>query len=83
MMKEKIQRRIAELKEEFESGQKVLAELDEKRERLKEQMLRIAGAIQVLTELEQYSRGRDRTRCHPLQLYIFAQERCQNGRCHP
>jgi archaellum component FlaC len=53
MMKEKIQRRIAELKEEFESGQKVLAELDEKRERLKEQMLRIAGAIQVLTELEQ------------------------------
>lgn len=51
-MKELIARRLAELKEEFEAGQKMLAELDEKRERLKESMLRIAGAVQVLEELE-------------------------------
>lgn len=51
-MKELIARRLAELKEEFEAGQKMLGELDEKRERLKESMLRIAGAVQVLEELE-------------------------------
>ncbi len=50
-MKELIVKRLAELKEEFEAGQKMLAELDEKRERLKESMLRIAGAVQVLEEL--------------------------------
>ncbi len=51
-MKEQIDKRLAELKEEFEAGQKMLAELDEKRERLKESMLRIAGAVQVLEELQ-------------------------------
>ncbi len=51
-MKELIARRLAELREEFETGQKMIVELDEKRERLKESMLRIAGAVQVLEELE-------------------------------
>ncbi len=51
-MKERIARRLSELREEFEAGQKMLAELDEKRERLKESMLRIAGAVQVLEELD-------------------------------
>lgn len=51
-MKERIARRLAELREEFEAGQKMLAELGEKRERLKESMLRIAGAVQVLEELD-------------------------------
>jgi prefoldin subunit 5 len=50
-MKEKIEARLAELRAEFEEGQRMLAELEEKRERLRESMLRIAGAIQVLEEM--------------------------------
>lgn len=50
-MKEKIEARLAELREEFETGQRMLAELEEKRERLRESLLRIAGAIQVLEEM--------------------------------
>lgn len=50
-MKEKIEARLAELHTEFETGQRMLAELEEKREKLRESMLRIAGAIQVLEEV--------------------------------
>ncbi len=50
-MKEKIETRLAELRTEFETGQRMLAELEEKRKKLRESMLRIAGAIQVLEEV--------------------------------
>lgn len=50
-MKEAIEARLAELRAEFETGQRMLAELEEKREKLRESMLRIAGAIQVLEEV--------------------------------
>ncbi|HBL31062.1 MAG TPA: hypothetical protein DD490_29895 [Acidobacteria bacterium] len=50
-MKERIETRLAELREEFATGQRMLADLDEKREKLRESMLRIAGAIQVLEEM--------------------------------
>lgn len=50
-MKKKIEARLAELREEFATGQHMLAELDEKRDKLRESMLRIAGAIQVLEEM--------------------------------
>lgn len=50
-MKEKIEARLAELRAEFEAGQRMLAELEQERERLRESMLRIAGAIQVLEEM--------------------------------
>jgi len=50
-MKEKIEARLAELRTEFETGQRMLAELEEKWEKLRESMLRIAGAIQVLEEI--------------------------------
>lgn len=49
-MNEKFTKRLEELKTEFESGQKMLAELDAKRENLRETLLRISGAIQVLDE---------------------------------
>ncbi len=52
-MQEKIEARLAELRAEFESGQKMLAELDEKRDRLRESLLRISGAIQVLEEMRE------------------------------
>ncbi len=50
-MKERIEARLAELRAEFAAGQTMLAELEEKRERLRESLLRIAGAIQVLEEM--------------------------------
>lgn len=49
-MKEQLSKRLEELKEEFESGQKVMSELEIKQKNLKETMLRISGAIQVLEE---------------------------------
>ena len=49
-MKERLEQRLATLKTEFETGQRMLAELDAKQANLKESMLRISGAIQVLEE---------------------------------
>lgn len=50
-MKEQWELRLEELKEEFDSGQKMLADLEERVEELKRSLLRIEGAIQVLEEL--------------------------------
>ena len=50
-MEGRIGARLEELRAEFEAGEKMLAELEGKRERLRESLLRIAGAIQVLEEL--------------------------------
>lgn len=50
-MKAQLEQRLAQLKEEFESGQKVFAELEDRRANLRESLLRIAGAIQVLEEI--------------------------------
>jgi predicted nuclease with TOPRIM domain len=49
-MKEKLKKRLKELKAEFESGQKTLANLQSQEVSLKETLLRISGAIQVLEE---------------------------------
>ncbi len=49
-MKEQLEKRLAELKNELETGQKMLADLDAKRAELQQNMLRISGAIQVLEE---------------------------------
>ncbi len=50
-MKEQLEKRLADLKAEFESGQKMLADLEKKRAELETTMLRISGAIQVIEEL--------------------------------
>ena len=50
-MKETIAPRISELKGEFEAGQKLLVELESRQKGLREQLLRISGAIQVLEEM--------------------------------
>lgn len=50
-MKEKLEQRLNELKEEFAKGQKVLAELEAKEATTKNTLIRISGAIQVLEEL--------------------------------
>jgi predicted nuclease with TOPRIM domain len=49
-MREQITKRIGELKKDFEAGQTRLANLDREATQLRETLLRIAGAIQVLEE---------------------------------
>jgi predicted nuclease with TOPRIM domain len=50
-MKEKLQQRLQSLQSEFEAGQKILAELEAKQDNLRQTLLRISGAIQVLEEV--------------------------------
>jgi predicted nuclease with TOPRIM domain len=50
-MKKQIKERLEELKAEYESGQKMLADLETQESNLRTTMLRISGAIQVLEEL--------------------------------
>ncbi|MBP1468720.1 hypothetical protein EYB53_023600 [Candidatus Chloroploca sp. M-50] len=42
--------RLAQLRAEHEAGQKMLTELDAKRQEIRDTLLRISGAIQVLDE---------------------------------
>ncbi|HVF50000.1 MAG TPA: hypothetical protein VNA19_07935 [Pyrinomonadaceae bacterium] len=49
-MREQLQKRLDELKQEFETGQARLQEVEAQGARLRETMLRISGAIQVLEE---------------------------------
>jgi predicted nuclease with TOPRIM domain len=50
-MREQIQSRLTELKKEFEIGQTRLQELERQQAMLRETLLRISGAIQVLEEM--------------------------------
>jgi uncharacterized coiled-coil protein SlyX len=50
-MREQLEQRLIELKSEFAVGQKTLDDLEAKRENLRQTLLRISGAIQVLEEL--------------------------------
>lgn len=49
-MKRQLENRLKELRSEFESGQKALADLEAKQMNLRNTLLRISGAIQVLEE---------------------------------
>ena len=49
-MRQKLEQRLEQLKAEFEAGQKMLTELEAKQASVRETMLRISGAIQVLEE---------------------------------
>ena len=49
-MQAQLQSRLAQLKNEYASGEKMLAELEAKQRTLRETLLRISGAIQVLEE---------------------------------
>jgi predicted nuclease with TOPRIM domain len=50
-MNEQLRNRLAELKREFELGQAKLRDLEAQEANLRETMLRISGAIQVLEEV--------------------------------
>lgn len=49
-MKEQLQDRLKILKAEFAAGQKMLANLEDRRAELKSTLLRITGAVQVREE---------------------------------
>jgi predicted nuclease with TOPRIM domain len=50
-VQDQITARLTELREDFQKGQTQLAELELQQARLRETLLRIAGAIQVLEEM--------------------------------
>ena len=50
-MRSKLEQRMEQLKGELDAGQKMLAELEERKTNLTTTLLRIQGAIQVLEEL--------------------------------
>lgn len=50
-MKSRLQKRLETLEAEHKAGQKMLAELDARRQGLTTTMLRIEGAMQVLREM--------------------------------
>jgi predicted nuclease with TOPRIM domain len=49
-VRERLQARLRELKQELETGQAQLQELEQRSARLRETLLRISGAVQVLEE---------------------------------
>jgi predicted nuclease with TOPRIM domain len=49
-MQEQLQKRLQSLKAEYEAGQQFLANLEAKKAGLRETLIRIGGAIQVLEE---------------------------------
>lgn len=49
-MKEQLEQRLRELKAEFESGQKMLVDLESRQANMRTVLQRISGAIQVLEE---------------------------------
>lgn len=57
MQEKQVQDRLAALKTEFEAGQVRLRELEGELIRVRETMLRISGAIQVLEELADSNPG--------------------------
>jgi predicted nuclease with TOPRIM domain len=50
LMQEQLQKRLQSLKAEYDAGQQVLANLEAKKAGLRETLMRISGAIQVLEE---------------------------------
>jgi prefoldin subunit 5 len=56
-MKLQIEQRLQSLKAEFEAGQKMLADLEAQQANVRNTLLRISGAIQVLEELTQADRS--------------------------
>jgi prefoldin subunit 5 len=50
-VREQLEQRVSELRAEQQKGQQMLAELEAKRAELRQTLLRISGAIQILEEL--------------------------------
>jgi uncharacterized coiled-coil protein SlyX len=63
-VREMLEKRLNELKGELSAGESLLAELQEKQTSLRQTMLRISGAIQVL---EEELRHADESRAAPVE----------------
>jgi hypothetical protein len=50
-LRQRLERRLSELKSEYQAGQKMLVDLEARQAELRQTLLRISGAIQVLEEL--------------------------------
>ncbi|MGV8174347.1 MAG: hypothetical protein ACP5OU_01445 [Methanothrix sp.] len=50
-MREQLEKRLDELKAEYDQGEKMLSDLDARREQVRQTLFRISGAVQVLEEL--------------------------------
>jgi hypothetical protein len=50
-MRAEVERRLAEVRTEIETGQRMLAEMESQETHLRKTLLRLAGAAQVLEEL--------------------------------
>jgi hypothetical protein len=50
-MQTQIEQRLQQLKAEYEAGQQMLADLEAKQRNLRDTLLRISGAVQVLEEM--------------------------------
>ena len=50
-MREQLEQRLSALKAEFQAGQKMLVDLEARQAELRNTLLRISGAIQVLEEM--------------------------------
>jgi prefoldin subunit 5 len=56
-MKEQLETRLNELRNEYSTGTKALEDLQRRQEELRSTLLRISGAIQVLEEMMQPEGG--------------------------
>ena len=56
-MNSKLEERMKALKSEYESGEKMLADLDAKRKQITDTLLRIEGAVAMLKELFEQEDG--------------------------
>lgn len=67
-MREQIKTRLNELRREFETGQTELQQLQLREAHLREMMVRISGAIQVLEELLAQPEGEPESQAKPAQV---------------
>lgn len=59
MTNDRIEARLAELRAERDRGEEMLAEMQQRQAALRDTLLRIQGAIQVLEEVQQQQSGGD------------------------
>jgi hypothetical protein len=71
-MREQLEQRLNQLKAEFEAGQKMLAELEAKQASVRETLLRISGAIQVLEE--ELAKSNAQEPATPLQVDVTTRD---------
>ena len=67
-MEDRLRSRLDGLKSEFESGQKMLVDLEAKQAKLRDSLLRISGSIQVLEEALTRTSPSDQDNVEPIDV---------------